>query len=176
MKNKILLAVVVLLVVIIGVLAFFLFGNKKEEEKVLIQTENLEQTPALPIVSEPEEGFSEQPNQAKFNEYFTNAWMGKLSQGQQFDPQKVVKTKVFLATDQMCISMDMKKDIAAEQLSTAFYDKSAGNYIRPKSDFPQKLTSGNMVGCESIDFPAGEYEQKIYVDDVLAIILPFEIK
>lgn len=36
---------------------------------------------------------------------------------------------------------------------------------------------GGSVGCSgSLEQPAGKYEYKIYIDDVLAVVLPFEVK
>jgi len=35
---------------------------------------------------------------------------------------------------------------------------------------------GGHTSCSYMTYPAGKYEYKIYVDDVLAAILPFEVK
>jgi hypothetical protein len=119
---------------------------------------------------------SEEPNETKFAEYLTKVWLGKIPAGQQFDPSKIVKTKSFITSDQFCTSLDIKKDINAGQLSTAFYDRVNNDYIQPKSAFPQQLKTGGTTGCMGITFPAGKYEEKIYIDDVLVAVLPFEIR
>jgi hypothetical protein len=121
------------------------------------------------------EVLSEEPNETKFDEYLTKAWLGKIPAGQQFDPSKIVKAKSFITSDQLCTSIDIKKDINAGQLSTAFYDRVNNDYIQQKSAFPQSLKAGNTTGCMGITFPAGKYEEKIYIDDILVAVLPFEI-
>jgi hypothetical protein len=150
MDNKILLAIIAILVIIIVAFVLIFISNKKEAEVIFGPTGNPQNESTQPTVSEPEENLSEQPNKAKFNEYFTNAWIGKLSEGEEFNPMKVVKTKILLTTDQICTSLDTKKTIAAGQLSTAFYDTNTKEYVRPKSVFPQKLSKGQhngMPGC-----------------------------
>jgi len=122
------------------------------------------------------EELSEEPEETKFNEYLTKAWLGKIPAGQQFDPFKVEATKSFITSDQLCTLLDIKKDINAGQLSTAIYDRVNKDYIQPKSAFPQSLKTGNTTGCTGITFPAGKYEEKIYIDDILVAVLPFEVK
>lgn len=124
-----------------------------------------------------DETLSEQPDQATYNEYFTAAYLAKLPAGAEFNPGKIVKTKIFTAGEQFCTSMDMKKQIPANTLSTAIYDVSEKKDAQPRmGTFPQALGPGNSVGCEPMTETVGKYEYKIYINDVLAIVLPFEVK
>lgn len=168
-NNKILYIIIAILVlIIIGGGLFFFLGNKPGKNA---SVEN-SYTPA----EESKENLSEQPDMAKFNEYFVSASLGKLPAGGQFDPFKVVKTKVFTSADQFCTSLEIKKTIKSGSIGVATYDVNKKEYIKPKTVFPMELKSGGSVGCESLEFPAGKYENKIYIDDVLTIVLTFEVK
>jgi len=163
MTNKTLYIIIglLVLVVIIGGVYIFIRGANKQSE-----------TP--PLVSP--QGLSEPPNKAKFDGYFTGASLGKLAGNQEFNPSKVVMTSVFSVTDQFCTSLDIKKEIPSGKLGGAVYDVNSKNYVTPKSPFPVLLKAGNTIGCEPLEYPVGKYEQKLYVDDVLAIVLPFEVR
>ncbi len=126
---------------------------------------------------------SEQPDKNKFNEYFTNINLAKLPAGAEFDPQKIVKTKIFAAVEQFCINMDMIKQIPANTLSSAVYDVNAKQDAQPRSGtFPQALgpglgqNMGNTVSCAPLEQAVGKYEYKIYINDSLVAVLPFEVK
>ncbi|MDD5146597.1 MAG: hypothetical protein PHN39_02555 [Candidatus Pacebacteria bacterium] len=175
MNNKILVVIIVLLVVAVGGLLCLLLTNQKgnvPNQNISNNNPSSEGRAAVELAEE----LSEQPDQVKFDEYFTKAFLGRIPGGEQFNPAKVVKTKVFEQTDQFCTSLDIKKDIPAGALSVATYDTANKEFVRPKSAFPQKLPGGNTMGCEGIMLSAGKYEQKIYVDDILAIVMPFEVK
>jgi len=123
-----------------------------------------------------EEPLSEEPNKAKFDEYFTSAFLAKLPADAEFNPFGVVKTKIFTSADQFCTSFEMKKTIPANSFSSAVYDKDSEEYAQPKSVFPMELKKGGSVGCEPLSFTAGKYEFKIYIDNVLTVVLPFEVR
>jgi len=152
MKNKLLIIIIVLLIIIIAILAFTLFGNKK-----------------------PGGIEKEQPGDVS-GEYLTRASLGKLKGDEKFDPSKVVKTSVFSTTDQFCMILDIKKNIPAGVFGLSVYDQIKGEDVTPKANFPQELKMGNMVGCEPIEYPVGQYEQRIYINDVLVATLSFEVK
>lgn len=123
-----------------------------------------------------EEPLSEQPNKAKFDEYFTSAFLSKLPAEAEFNPFGVVKTKIFTSADQFCTSFEMKKTIPANSFSSAVYDKNNEEYAQPKSVFPMELKKGGSIGCEPLSYTAGKYEFKIYIDNVLTAVLPFEVR
>jgi hypothetical protein len=170
-KNALYVIVAVLLVIIIGGGAYYLGSRGGQKEGVA-------NTPAAnaPAVSEANKTLSEQPNTAKFNEYFKSIYLGKLPVGAKFDPFKVTRATVFSAGEQFCTSMEIKKEIPAGSIAGAVYDVVAKTDIRPRSAFPQKLATGGSMGCESLEYPTGKYEDKIYIDDVLVAVLPFEVK
>lgn len=172
MKTKILVIIIIILLVIIGVLVFFLLGGDK------LLTNNPPFSPEFlnkPIYT-PTSDLSEQPDSAKFNEYFTNAWIGKLPVNTEFDPMAVVPAQTFSATDQFCTSLDIKKTIAKGSLSGAVYNVDTKEYVESKSVFPMELKQGNTLGCEPLTFVAGKYESKVYIDNILTIVLPFRIQ
>ena len=97
--------------------------------------------------------------------------------GQKFDPFKIVTTAVFsTSVDQFCTSFNIKKTILKGSLAYAVYDTVNKNYINPKAVFPMEIKAGGSVGCGTLSQPVGKYEYKVYVDNVLAIVLPFEIR
>ncbi len=121
---------------------------------------------------------SEQPNQEKFNEYFTKADLGKLPLGVQVGPPNFPQhaTTFNPSTDQLCTDLTIIKAISAGKLATATYDTINKKYVQEKSSFPMELNAGGSSGCETIGQLPGKYERKIYVDDTLAIVLPFEVQ
>lgn len=79
--------------------------------------------------------------------------------------------------------MDMKKQIPANTLSNAVYNVNAKQDTQPRSGtFPQALgpcpgqNMGNTVSCAPLEQALGKYEYKIYIDDILVAVLPFEVK
>ena len=168
MKKSILYVIIAALVVAIACLVFLLWKEKTERAGTVAAPEKETKTE--------QPTYSEQPDAATFAKYFSRGYLAKLTEGQEFDPRNIIRTTVFEQTDQFCTSLDIKKTIAAGTLSTAVYDVTYKEEVSPRSVFPQMLRQGNSVGCESLDLPAGKYEQKIYVDDTLAIVMPFEVK
>jgi len=84
---------------------------------------------------------------------------------------------VFTSADQFCTSLEIKKTIPSGSFSVAIYDTVKKDYLQPKTVFPVELKKGGSVGCNGvIDQPAGKYEYKIYIDDVLTAVLPYEVK
>ncbi len=173
MNSKILIVVIIILViVIIGGAYWFLIHKSGTAPETGNQPVGGQEA-----TSETGEGpLLEQPNKAKFDEYLTNAYLAKLPGGVPFSPWAVEKTKVFILSDQFCTSMDIKKDIATGTLATAVYDGVAEQDVQPKSVFPMLIRQGNTIGCEPLSYLAGKYEFKIYLDNVLAVVLPFEVK
>jgi hypothetical protein len=183
-NNKILYIVITILVfALIGGGLFFFLSNKSGENSVPA-TESPVSVPSTTVTENKNEpNLSEQPNQGKFNEYFIEAYLAKLPAGSEFDPFKIIKTKTFTAGEQFCISLTMKKQIPANTLSTAIYDVSARLDVQPRGGtFPQALgpvpggSAGPTISCEPLMQSVGKYEYKVYMDDILVIVLPFEVK
>jgi hypothetical protein len=181
-KNYLYIAIVILLLVIVGGGAYFLSNRHQTNVSqpsvpATTQTSPTQPASATPTPTTPTaQTLSEQPNQAKFNEYFTSVNLAKFPKGQKFNPFAVVPTSVFsLATDQLCTSLSIIKTIPSGSFAYAIYDTVNKDYIMPKGIFPHELKSGGSIGCSDLTESVGKYEYKIYVDDVLAIVLPFTV-
>lgn len=157
--------VIAIAVVVIGFGAWYVAKHKSSSTKTTTPANTSQVTT------------SEQPNQAKFSEFFTAFSMAKLASGQNIAPPDVVpiNTNVFSATDQMCANMTIKKAIAANSLSTAFYDVVSKQNVNPPTAFPQALPIGGTSGCSPPSLKAGKYEYKVYVDNVLVVDTPFTV-
>lgn len=181
MQNKALLwVIVILLLVIIGGGAFlFLTGNSGQTTVVSTTSSPSAATTLAPATTATSQALSEQPDQATYAKYFSDVHLGKLALGVSVGPPNGMPTKAtsFTAsTDQLCTDMVLIKPIPAGSFSTATYDTVAKADIQPKASPGRALSLGGNDGCESITYPAGQYERKIYINDVLAAVLPFSIK
>lgn len=175
MNKALIVILIILLVIIVGGVYYFFFQKPVRGQPVISNQSEVEQGTS-PAVGEG--SFLEQPSKAKFDEYLSNAYLAKLSAGEEFNPpvNPPAKTSVFIATDQFCLSIDIKKDIATGTLAVAVYDTITKQDVKPKSVFPMGLSQGNTVGCEPLSYSAGKYEYKIYLEDILTAILPFEVQ
>jgi hypothetical protein len=123
------------------------------------------------------EQLSEQPDKAKYDEYFTEFYLGKLPKGTDANPSNVpVKTNVFTSEDQFCSVWTQKKDIPAGSLSGAIYDTVAKKDLEPKTAFGMAISAGGHMGSQPLTYPPGKYEYKLYIDDVLVVDIPFEVR
>lgn len=141
--------------------------------------------PTAPVAepkTEPVVQLSEQPNTAEFNKYFSEISLGKMPIGsKQISPPDNVptKTNVFSnKTDQFCVAMTMIKTIPVNVAAAGVYDVTAKSFAASdsKSKIPRALTQGGSIGCESLALPIGKYEYKMYVNDILVSVIPFEVK
>ncbi|MEI7616369.1 MAG: hypothetical protein WCJ54_06610 [Actinomycetota bacterium] len=123
------------------------------------------------------EQLSEQPDKAKYDEYFTEFYLAKLPIGTEMGPSnQPIRTTVFIVSEDLFGSvMSVIKDIPAGSIAGAVYDIVAKKYIEPKTAFPMALKASNYAGTQPLKYPPGKYEYKVYVDDVLAINIPFEV-
>ncbi len=122
---------------------------------------------------------SEQPNKKKFNEYFKSLKLGTMPQGQKIAPPKLYPktTNIVAKEDQLCDMAEIKKTIPSGSFASAIYNTDTKQYAQEKSVFPMELKAGGMAGCGGEHgLSPGNYELKVYLDDVLAAVLPFKIK
>ncbi len=123
---------------------------------------------------------SEQSNQAKFAEFFTSFNLAKLAVGKHISPPNdlPVNTTTFSSNDQLCENMIVKKLIPSGSLSSAVYGVSTKQDAVPKTVFPNELGPGpgTSSGCGTLGVGVGKYEYKAYIDDVLVVDQPFEVK
>ena len=129
------------------------------------------------------EQLSEQPDKAKYDEYFTEFYLGKAPRGQQI-PQihpgspGLIKTAVFIASeDEFCVVGTVKKAIPSGSFYIAVYDTVAKkDFVFKTVKFPEGLNVGSFGWVDDpINFPTGKYEYKVYIDDVLVAVVPFEV-
>ncbi|MCL5073895.1 MAG: hypothetical protein M1308_23840 [Actinobacteria bacterium] len=165
-------------VMLIAITAIFLSGCKPQKAAVnetAISSTTVAETTS--VQTQPTEQLSEQPDKAKFNEYFTEFYLGKLPKGTDANPSNVpIKTTVFTSEDQFCSVWTQKKDIPAGSLSGAIYDIVAQKDFEPKTAFNMAISAGGHMGSQPLSYPPGKYEYKLYIDDVLVAVLPFEVK
>lgn len=121
---------------------------------------------------------SDIPNTPKFNEYFSDFYLGKMDIGKVIGTDGFpTRTSTFTkGKDLFCSMMSIKKAIAAGRVANAIYDVTAKAYVQPRTYFPGEITAGGSGGCSSLDQPIGRYENRIYIDDVLVAVLAFEVK
>ncbi len=174
-SNKLLYIVIALLIIVIGCGAYFIFcGKDNAIERLNNQPENVLPAPA----ESSENNLSEQPNKAKYDEYLSDIYLGKMAIGKKIGTDGFpAKTNVFTSgVDQFCTMMNLKKTILSGGIATAVYDVVAKQDSQLKTVFPVELKAGGSGGCGSLDQSAGKYEYKLYIDDVLVSVLPFEVK
>jgi len=123
---------------------------------------------------------SEEPNTAKFKEYFSDLYLAKPPPGVEIPASfEAIKTTTFSPSDRLCILGSANKIIATGAMATAIYDVTNKKYVKEKS--PLNITGPVPTGsfteeCKPITFPAGKYERKIYINDVLVAVLPFLVR
>jgi len=176
MNNKLLYVIIVLLIIIIGGGAYFMFSGKGTTKTVY--NGQPETAAPIPTLSPAVTDLSEQPDQAKFNEYLSDIYLGKMATGKEIGKDGFpTKTNIFASkTDLFCTMMTLKKNISSGNVATAVYDVVAQQDQQPKTVFPMEVKAGGSGGCSTLEQPIGKYEYKFYIDDVLAAVLPFEVK
>lgn len=118
---------------------------------------------------------SEKPDEVTFKEYFTELGLGKLP-GDGKLPYDLEKGNNFFVSngkDQIVIYGNLLKDT---KISNAIYDVNAKKNIREKAEFPMILGKGGFASSEPVNLPAGKYEYKIWIQDKLVGVFPFEVK
>ena len=170
-----------ILILLIFILGFILIGcktqNKTAGDTTAPQTETTTAAETTAAETQSTDQLSEQPNKAKYDEYFTEFYLGKLPKGTDANPSNIpVKTTVFTSEDQFCSVWTQKKDIPAGSISGAIYDTVAKKDFEPKTAFPMAINAGGHMGSQPLTYPPGKYEYKIYINDVLVIVIPFEVR
>ena len=170
----------------IAVLLVFMLGlaltgctaqNKTAGQTTTPQTETTTAAETTAVETQATVQLSEQPDKAKYDEYFTDFYLGKLPLGTGANPSNLpIKTTVFTSEDQFCTVWTQKKDIPAGSISGAVYDTVAKKDFEPKTAFPMAINAGGHMGSQPLTYPPGKYEYKIYIDDVLVAVLPFEVR
>ena len=177
-KKKQTCKLLIVAVMLIAVLAIFLSGCKLQKTAVKETAVSSTTVPETASVQTQSTGqLSEQPNKAKYDEYFTEFYLAKLPKGTDANPSNIpVKTTAFTSEDQFCTVWTQKKDIPAGSFSGAVYDTAAKKDFQAKTAFPMAVNAGGHMGSQPLTYPSGKYEYKIYIDDILVAVLPFEVR
>ena len=78
---------------------------------------------------------------------------------------------VFSSGEQIALFFNSTQEVLVQW---KIYDVQAKTVIK-EGGFPRPL-KGSYGGWEPLDIPAGKYEYKVYVGDVLVEIFPFEVR
>ena len=168
MKKKPIYKISGILVLLVFMLGFVLTGcteqNKTAGQATTSQAETTtaaettaaetaETTAAETTAAETQatEQLSEQPDKAKYDEYFTDFYLGKLPLGTKFGPglggkwfdpgNMPVKTAVFIASeDEFCVVGTVKKAIPSGSFYISVYDTVAKkDFVSKTVKFPEGL-------------------------------------
>lgn len=133
---------------------------------------SLEITVKPSLSAAPSATLSEQPDAATFQKYFSELGIGKMPAEVKNPPLDLQpNVSVFTAGDQICLYGTIIQEC---QLRNAVYDVGAKKVIK-EGGLPKPMT-GSFAGWEPVDLPVGKYEYKIYVDDILVGVFPFEVR
>lgn len=163
--------VVAIVIVVIGIGAWYVgkHGSKPSA------------TTATNSSAPPQAATSEQPNKAVFNQYFSSFSLAKLANGKHISPPNDIPadtTTFNSATDQLCANMGVIKLIPSGSLSSAIYNVATKQNVAPPTIFPNELGpgQGTSSGCGTLGVTSGHYEYKAYINNVLVVDTPFEVK
>lgn len=134
------------------------------EEPAETQSNVEEKTTAVP-------SSSEQPDEATFIKYFSELGLGKVPSGAQFPTGFEKNATVFTSGDQIGLYGNTLIECSPRNI---IYDTQAQKTVR-EGGFPKPM-EGGFAGAEALDLPTGKYEYKVYVDDTLVAVFPFEVK
>jgi hypothetical protein len=78
---------------------------------------------------------------------------------------------VFTQGDQIGIYLNVIHEV---QVRTAIYDVAAKKVVK-EGGLPGSLPPKNYAGADPLTIPVGKYEYKVYTNDVLVAVFPFEV-
>lgn len=124
---------------------------------------------------------SEQPDKTLFKQYFSSFSLAKLANGKHISPPNDIPadtTTFNSATDQLCQNIVVLKQIPPGSLSSTIYSIATKQNAAPVAVFPGELGpgQGTSSGCGTLGVTAGHYEYKAYINNVLVVDTPFEVK
>lgn len=133
------------------------------------------QPPGQPPQTGGAPGLSEQPDEATFEAFFSDLYIGLLPPGQTIGPGvQVTRTTTFKTNDLYVLGGTVIKEV---QLQARFYDVAAGGFIEGMSPIPpMPMAPGGFAGSNVMTLPAGRYELKCYAGDKLVAVLPFTVE
>lgn len=121
---------------------------------------------------------SEQPDRAKFAEYLSDAYLGSMPVGKRIGVDGFpAPTTVFHAgSDQLCLMTQVKKSIRAGGVANSVYDAAARVDVQPRMVAPSEWPVGGSGSCGTLPGSAGKYEYKLYIENVVVAVLPFDVR
>lgn len=140
---------------------------------IYIQIEKDGDTVERTIIFPENIGLSEQPDTGTFRKYFSDMGLGELPAGGELPYDIERSVRVFAPGGQICLYGTVVQGV---QIFTAIYDVEAKEFVGEKQGFPSPLEVGGFTGCTTLNIPVGKYEIKVYADDVLIAVIPFEVR
>jgi len=123
-----------------------------------------------PTATTPAATLSEQPDKATFQKYFSDMNFGRVPAGATSPADFKQNVTVFSSGDQIALFFNSTQEVLVQW---KIYDVQAKKVIK-EGGFPKPL-KGSSGEWGPLDIPAGKYEHKVYVGDVLVAIFPFEV-
>ena len=108
---------------------------------------------------------------ATYQKYFILLGIGKMPPVIT-DPAKELlqNVSVFKTTDLIAL---YGETIVECQIQSKFYDVAAGKVVH-EGGLPQPILGG-FATWDIVNLPIGHYEYKVYVDNILVGVFPFEV-
>ncbi|MBI2588612.1 hypothetical protein HYW35_00145 [Candidatus Saccharibacteria bacterium] len=163
--------IIAVVIVIVGAGAWFVGKNNSKPSSTTATTSS---TPSPAATSE-------QPDKTLFNQYFSSFSLAKLANGKHISPPNDIPTDTTTfnsSTDQLCQNMIVLKQVPSGSLSSTIYSVATKQNAVPVAVFPGELGpgQGTSSGCGTLGVAAGRYEYKAYINNVLVVDIPFEVK
>jgi len=113
---------------------------------------------------------SEQPDTAAFRKYFSELGIGKLPEGGKLPLDLQKNASVFAPEEKLLLYGSAIQDvtISSRYYNLVTWEEVDGGQIAQKA--------GGFASGGTLSLPAGKYEYKVYVDQVLVGVFPFEVK
>ena len=132
------------------------------------------QTPAGPSptpTSSPLATLSEQPDEATFQKYFSEMGFGRMAPDAK-SPQDIQRNvTTFTAGDLLTLYGTVIQEV---QVSAQYYSVATKQSVDALTS-PMPLRFGGFASSSNPGLPVGKYECKVYGDDVLVAVFPFEV-
>ena len=114
----------------------------------------------------------EQPDRAKFAEYFSDLKLGVLPPGAKPEETPPTPATTFAVGDQICY---MSTIIKPFPWVDGIYNTQAKSYVQSNWSY-RGTAEGEMVECSFPQLPIGRYEYRVWVGDTLVAAVPFDVR
>jgi hypothetical protein len=117
---------------------------------------------------------SEQPDKATFAKYFSEMWIGRLPPGATSPADLERNVTVFAAGDNIYLSCSTL--VPQVPMLAKYYNVATQQSVTSNVGIPAQPKTGNFGSWAKLELSTGKYELKIYVDNVLVAVFPFEVR